>query len=136
MQFQKWIVPLGSLALNVLAYSSYGWSGAAGALGLVVMWMLVDFTRMMKVLRLAGKRPVGFVDSAVMFNAKLRKGTTLVKVIAQTQSLGLAQTPEGAEPEIFRWTDASVSYVDCTFVAGRLESWVLTRPAHTEEARE
>ena len=128
MQFQKWILPLGSLALILLAYRSYGWSGAAGALGGIVMWMLVDFTRMMKVLRMAAKRPVGFVASAVMFNAKLRKGTPLVKVIAQTQSLGAAQTPEGAEPEVFRWTDASDSYVDCTFAAGRLQSWVLTRP--------
>jgi hypothetical protein len=128
MQLQKWIVPLGSLVLLVLAYRSYGWSGAAGALGAIVMWMLVDFTRMMKVLRMAGKRPVGFVASAVMFNAKLRKGTTLVRVIAQTQSIGAAQTAEGADPEIFRWTDASDSYVDCTFVAGRLQSWVLTRP--------
>jgi hypothetical protein len=128
MQFKKWIVPLFSLALMVLAYNSYGWSGAAGALGLVVMWMLVDFTRMMKVLRLAGKRPMGFVDSAVMFNARLRKGTTLVRVIAQTQSLGTAQTLEGVEPEIFRWTDASGSYVNCTFAAGRLERWELIRP--------
>ncbi len=128
MQFQQWILPLGSLALIVLGYRSYGWSGAAGALGLVVMWMLVDFTRMMKVLRLAGKRPVGFVDSAVMFNARLRKGITLVRTIAQTQSLGVAQTPEGVEPEVFRWTDASGSYVNCTFVAGRLQAWELVRP--------
>lgn len=132
MQFSKWIVPLGSLALIALAAQSYGWSGALGALGLVVMWMLVDFTRMMKVLRLAGKRPMGVVGSAVMLNAQLRKGTTLVKVIAQTQSLGAAQTPQGAEPEIFRWTDASDSHVDCTFAAGRLQSWILTRPATTE----
>jgi hypothetical protein len=129
MQFKTWIVPLGGLALVVLGYRSYGWSGAAGALGLLVMWMLIDFTRMMNVMRMAGKQPVGFVASAVMFNARLRKGTPLVKVIAQTRSLGIAQTPAGVEPEIFRWTDASDSYVECTFVAGRLRSWILTRPS-------
>ena len=132
MKLQKWLLPLGSLILVMLAYRSYGWTGVAGVVGALVMWMLVDFTRMMKILRLAAKRPIGFVDSAVMFNARLRKGESLVRVISRTYSLGQAQTPEGQDPETFRWTDASGSYVDCTFVAGKLAAWVLTRPASAE----
>jgi hypothetical protein len=58
------------------AYRAYGWPGIAIAVTGIVMWMLLHFTRMMKVLKRAGNRPIGFVDSAVMLNAKLRPGLT------------------------------------------------------------
>jgi Na+/H+-dicarboxylate symporter len=48
--FQKIAVPLGSLALIVLAYRNYGWQGVALAMGVLVMWLLLHFTRMLQIL--------------------------------------------------------------------------------------
>jgi hypothetical protein len=125
---QKVLVPLGAVVLLALAYRSYGWLGVAGAVGALVMWMLLHFTRMLQIMQRAAKRPKGYVDSAVMLNAKLRKGMTLLHVVAMTRALGEPVTALGAQAEIFRWTDGSASSVDCTFGGGRLQTWHLTRP--------
>jgi hypothetical protein len=129
MQFQKIWVPLGSVAFVVVAYQSYGWSGVAGSTALLVMWMLLHFTRMLQVLKRATNRPVGYVDSAVMLNAKLRKGVTLLHVVAMTRSLGELLSPKDTQPEQFRWTDGTQSHVTCLFMGGKLVSWELFRPA-------
>ena len=138
MQFPKSLtsvlVPLGSLALVLWAYRSYSWAGVAMAVGALVMWLLLHFTRMLQILKRAANRPIGFVGSAVMLNAKLRSGVTLMHVVALTRSLGALQTPKDTQPEVFRWTDASDSSVTCTFVGGKLTHWELQRPAGDEAA--
>ena len=133
MNFQKILVLLGGIVLVGLAYRAYGWAGVAMAVTGGVMWMLLHFTRLMQVLKRAAKRPIGFVDSAVMLNAKLRSKVTLMHVIALTKSLGQLETPKDAQPEIFTWTDGSQSVVRCEFLNGRLKSWTLTRPEVTED---
>jgi hypothetical protein len=133
MNFQKILVLLGGIVLVGLAYRAYGWAGVAMAVTGGVMWMLLHFTRLMQVLKRAAKRPIGFVDSAVMLNAKLRPKVTLMHVIALTKSLGQLETPKDAQPEIFTWTDGSRSVVRCEFLNGRLQSWALTRPEVTED---
>ena len=95
------------------------------------MWLLLHFTRMMQVLKRAANRPVGFVDSAVMLNAKLRPGVTLLHVVALTRSLGELRSPKARQPELYRWTDGSGSWVECEFHAGKLKRWTLERPATT-----
>jgi hypothetical protein len=134
MQVQKILVPLGSLLLLAAGYRFYGWSGIAVASGALVMWMLLHFTRLMQILRRATGRPVGHVDSAVMLNAKLRRGVTLMHTVALTRSLGALQSPKDAQPEVFRWTDSTQSHVTCTYVGGRLAHWELARPAPSEPA--
>ena len=129
--FQKIAVPLGSLALIVLAYRSYGWQGLALAVGVLVMWLLLHFTRMLQILQRAAKRPKGYVDSAVMLNAKLRAGVTLLHVVAITRSLGELQSQSDIQPEIFSWTDCSQPVVRCEFWGGKLKSWTLERPPQT-----
>jgi hypothetical protein len=79
-------------------------------------------------MRRASKRPVGFVDSAVMLNAKLKAGMTLMHVIALSRALGLLESAKNTQPEIFSWRDGSQSVVRCVFVQGRLDSWTLDRP--------
>jgi hypothetical protein len=128
MQFQKILIPLGCIAFVAVAYRSYGWSGVAGSTALLVMWMLLHFTRMLQVLKRATNRPVGYVDSAVMLNAKLRKGATLLHVVAMTRALGELLTPKDTQPEQFRWTDGTQSHVTCLFVGGKLQQWELFRP--------
>jgi hypothetical protein len=118
-----------ALTALILSYRYYGWMGVATAGGLLVMWVLLHFTRLMHVLRRAAQRPIGYLDSAVMLNAKLKPGMTLMHVIALTRSLGQLQTERDAQPEVFRWTDPSQSWVECTFVGGRLSSHLMHRPA-------
>ena len=59
MNFQKIAIPILGVALIAIAYRAWGWPGVALAAGGIVMWMLLHFTRMMKVLQRAANRPVG-----------------------------------------------------------------------------
>ncbi len=128
MNFNKILVPLAVIVLTIGAWRQFGWPGIAMAAGGVVMWVLLHFTRLMHILKKAAERPIGHVASAVMLNAKLRKGMTLMHVIAMTRSLGALQTPKDEQPEVFHWTDTGQSTVACTFVGGKLQAWTLTRP--------
>ncbi|WP_332777651.1 glycerate kinase [Polaromonas sp.] len=128
MNFQKILVPVAGVAVVALAYRFYGWAGMALAVGGVVMWLLLHFTRTMQVLKRAANRPIGYVDSAVMLNAKLKPGVTLLHVVAMTRSLGELQSPKDEQPEVFRWTDGSGSCVTCTFAGGKLAHHELFRP--------
>lgn len=128
MNFSRILVPAICIAVVALGYRLAGWPGVAAAAGGLVMWLLLHFTRMMQVLKRAATRPIGFVDSAVMLNAKLKPRATLLHVVAMTRSLGELRTEKNAQPEVFRWTDGSGSHVDCTFVSGKLAGHQLTRP--------
>ena len=128
MKVMKWIVPLAALVGLIGAYQAYGWAGVAFGVTALVMWALLHFNRMVHVLKKAANRPIGFVGSAVMLNAKLRPGVNLMHVVALTKSLGQRVSPQGAEPEIYTWTDGTQSVVTCQFVNGRLTEWALYRP--------
>ncbi len=134
MNLQKFLVPIALLAGVVLAYRSYGWAGVAAAASVLVFGVLLHFTRMMQVLKRAANRPVGYVDSAVMLNAKLKPGMTLLHVIAMTRALGQLKSVKGEQPEVFCWTDGSQSHVSCTFVGGKLSHHELFRPQLPEDA--
>lgn len=133
MQFQKILVPIASVILVAAAYRAYGWAGVAVAVGVLVMWLLLHFTRMMQVLKRAANRPIGFVDSAVMLNAKLKPGMTLLHVVAMTRALGELTSPKDSQPELFRWTDGTQSSVTCEFRHGKLVTWELNRPAQPDD---
>lgn len=128
MNFMNVLVPVSGVVLVALAYRAYGWPGVAVAAGGVVMWALLNFTRMMTVLKRTADRPVGYLDSAVMLNAKLRPGMTLLHVIAMTRSLGVLHSEKDVQPEFFRWTDEGGSRVTCEFLNGKLVRWELFRP--------
>jgi hypothetical protein len=134
MNFQKIVLPVVGVLLVAVAWRSYGWGGVALVASAMVMWMLLHFTRMMKVLQRASQRPVGYCDSAVMLNAKLRPGVNLLHVVALTRALGEQLSPKDQQPEVFRWTDGSASYVTCEFADGKLVKWELFRPPQPEES--
>ena len=127
MNFTKIIGPLAVIVFTIGAWRQFGWAGIALAAGGVMMWILLHFTRLMHILKKASARPIGHVASAVMLNAKLKKGMTLMHVIAMTRSLGALQTPKDEQPEVFNWTDAGKSTVSCIFASGKLQSWTLSR---------
>jgi len=101
--------------------------------GGLVMWLLLHFTRMMQVLKRAADRPVGYVGSAVMLNAKLRPGFTLLHVVAMTKALGELISGKDQQPELFRWTDGAQSFVTCEFAGGKLVKWELVRPEPNDD---
>ncbi len=121
-------IPLLGIALVALAYRWYGWAGVAAAATALVMWALLHFNRLMQVLQRAAKRPIGYVDSAVMLNAKLKVGVSLMHVVAMTKALGELRSAADQQPELLRWTDASASHVTCEFLGGKLVRWELLRP--------
>lgn len=128
MNWQRVFVPVAGVVLVAAAWRAYGWAGVAVAAGGIVMWVLLHFTRLMHVLKQAADRPVGYVASAVMLNAKLQPGMPLLKVIALTRALGEQRSEPDAQPEVFRWSDTGGSQVTCTFANGRLAAWNLERP--------
>ena len=134
MNFQKIVLPIVGVVLVVVAYRGYGWMGVGLVLTGIVTWMLLHFTRMMKVLQRASNRPVGFVDSAVMLNAKLKPGVNLLHVMAMTKAVGEQLSEKDADPEVYRWTDGTASHVTCIFARGKLVKWELFRPQVPDEA--
>ena len=131
---QKVAIPLGAIASIILAFEVWGWQGVALAVGALVFWMLLHFNRLMQVVKRAAERPLGYVDSAVMLNAKLNKGATLMHVVAMTRALGALQTPPNQQPELYRWTDNSDSWVEAEFLDGKLVRWQLVRPTEPSDA--
>ena len=130
---QKILIPLAIIGGAAIAYQSYGWKGLVVVASVLVFGILLHFSRMMQVLKRAANRPIGYVDSAVMLNAKIKTGATLLHVVALTRSLGLLKSAKGAQPEVFEWKDGSQSVVTCTFVGGKLSHHELFRP-HAEAA--
>jgi hypothetical protein len=116
-------------ALAVLAvaagYVGYGWPGVVLAITVVVFWLLLQFSRSLRVLRDASGRPVGSVDNAVMLQARVQPGMRLVDVLKLTKSLG---TRVGDEPaEAFVWRDAAGDEVRIELRGGQVSGVTLTR---------
>ena len=120
----------GALAVAALVagYLSYGWRGLVLALTVIAFWLLLQFSRTLRVLRNAAQSPLGHVDNAVMLNAKLNLGMRLPEVIALTHSLGRKVSEQAAEgSEVFAWRDGGGDEVELTFVNGRCAHWQLRR---------
>lgn len=117
-----------AVGLLALSHQAWGLKGVAVAATGLVMWALLHLNRMMAVLKRAADQPKGWVGSAVMLNAKLKKGVNLLHVMALTRSIGERVSTEDADPEVYRWTDNGGSTVTCEFHQGKLEQWTLWRP--------
>ena len=107
-----------------------GWKGVILALTVIVFWLLLQFSRLMRVMQAAKEAPIGHIDSAVMLQARLREGMKLMDVLTLTRSLGAKI--EG-RPEAWAWTDAGGIRLELQFGQGHLRQWTLQRPA-TEAA--
>ena len=122
-----WLLAALAVASGWLAY---GWPGVVLALTLVVFWLLLQFNRALRVMKNAASAPVGHVDSAVMLHSKLQRGSTMLRVVGLTRSLGrkLAATDgAGATAERWTWGDAGGASVTLHFEHGKLVDWSLGR---------
>jgi hypothetical protein len=117
-----WTLAVLAIAIG---YAQYGWKGAVLGVTMVVFWLLLQFSKAMRVMRGAAQAPVGRVESAVMLHSKLREGMRLLEILPLTRSLGRKVADE---PETFEWTDASGASVRVEFVGGRCRRWSLARP--------
>ena len=107
-----------------VGYVGWGWRGVVLGVTVIVFWLMLQFSRSLRVLKGAASAPVGHVDSAVMLHSKLKAGMTLMQVLTITRSLGnrLSETPER-----WCWADAGGARVELSFEAGKLQAWELLR---------
>lgn len=108
----------------VVGYVQYGWRGVVLGVTVVVFWLLLQFSKAMRVMRAAAAAPLGEVGSAVMVHAKLRRGMRLIEILPLTRSLGRKVADD---PETFEWRDASGAVVRVQLRRGRCTDWWLTR---------
>ena len=88
MNAARLLVPLALLGLLSAAWLKGGWPALALAASGVVLWALLHCTRLLAVMRRAAARPLGYVDSAVMLNARLRPHTTAAAILRATFPCG------------------------------------------------
>ena len=116
-----------ALAAFVAGWVGWGWRGLALALTATVFWLLLQFSRSLRVLRGAAQRPLGWVPSVVMLHAKLAEGMALLDILRLTRSLG-RRLGDG-EPEVFAWRDDGGDELHVELRRGRLVRWTLHRAA-------
>lgn len=117
-----WIGVGLALAGLILGGVLLGWQGVIFATTGIVFWLLLQISRLMRVMKTAGAAPLGSVGNAVMLSAKLHTGMKLVDLITLAGSLGVKQAPE-----TFVWRDAGGDAVEVKLVKGRLVEWQLIR---------
>lgn len=111
-------------AALVLGFALYGWPGVVLAFTVIVFWLLLQFSRVLRTMQQASGRPVGSVPSAVMLHSRLRKGMPVAELLQLTRSLGQRV---GDDPETFRWQDAGGDAVRVSLHRGRVDAWTLER---------
>ncbi len=104
-----------AVAAVAAGHAAYGWPGVALALSVVVFWLLLQFSRALRVMRKAAANPIGHTPSAVMLQARLHPGMRLLQVLALTRSLG---EKTGDAPEAYVWRDAGGDAVHVTLQGG------------------
>jgi hypothetical protein len=119
------LFPALALALSYAAWRSYGAQGLLLAVLMLSFWLLLHFTKLMRLLRTIAARPMGRVRNAAALQARLKRGMAMVDVIRLTLSLGQLRTPPDTEPEQRAWADDAGQALVATFEHGRLVTWRL-----------
>lgn len=117
-----WIGVGLALAGLVLGGVLLGWQGVIFATTGIIFWLLLQISRLMRVMKTAGAAPLGSVANAVMLNSKLHAGMKLVDLISLAGSLGAKQAPE-----TFVWRDGGGDAVEVVLRKGKLAEWRLIR---------
>ena len=116
-----WALAAAAMAAGWLGY---GWRGIALALTVIVFWLLLQFSRAVRVLRVANANPVGQVPNAVMLHARLHLGMRLPAILKITRSLG---RKVAEDPETWAWADGAGDEVRVELRGGRVSAWALQR---------
>ena len=113
-----------ALLAAAAGYAGYGWRGLVLAATVVAFWLLLQFSRALRAMRLAAGRPLGQVDNAVMLHARLHAGMHLTQILAITRSLGRKVADA---PETFVWQDAAGDAVRVELRGGQISACALQR---------
>jgi hypothetical protein len=113
-------------AVAFVAWQIYGARGLVLAVSAIAFWLLLQFNRTVRVMKAAAQNPLAHVPSAVMFQAGLRPGLTMLQVVSTTRSLG--RKVEGSDDD-WVWSDEGGDSVRLHFERGRLARWQLQRAA-------
>jgi len=114
-----------------VAHSLYGWRGVALAASVIAFGLLLQFNRTIRVMRVAAENPVARISNAVMFQAGLREGMSMLQVVRTTRTLG--RRVDGGVDD-WLWSDASGDAVRLHFERGRLTKWRLERAVPPADA--
>ncbi len=120
-----WIGSVLALAALLMGGWLFSWQGVILALSGITFWLLMQFTRLMRVMKAATDAPIGHIESAVMLNAKLAVGMKMSDLIPLTRSLGKKLTDK---PETYGWLDAGGVRVEVVLEGGKVARWTLLRP--------
>jgi hypothetical protein len=113
----------------IVGWWFWGWQGLLMAASVIAFWLVMQFTRALRVLRHASQRPVGHVDSSVMLQSRLEHGMNMQELIALTGSLG---TKLG-ELDDWQWSDPGGNTVVVHLRRGKVVRWSLVRPESDPE---
>ena len=121
-----WVLAAIGVAVG---FASYGWPGVFLGVTIVVFWLLLQFSRALRVMRRAAARPVGTVGNAVMLHVRLKPGLQMMQLLPLSGSLGRRVDDGGphATLEIFEWADASGDRVRVELQGGRVSRFELLR---------
>lgn len=111
-----------ALTALVLGGALLGWQGIVFATTGIIFWLLLQMSRLMRVMKQAGAAPMGSVGNAVMLNSKLHAGMKLVDLISLAGSLGQKKTQD-----CYVWRDPGGDTVEVVLKKGKLAEWRLTR---------
>ncbi|MDT9001895.1 hypothetical protein RQP53_21640 [Paucibacter sp. APW11] len=100
-----------------------GWKGVVLALTVIVFWLLLQFSRLMRVMKQAGAAPLGSLKgSALMLHSQLKPGMPLLELLKLSGSLG-----KKTAPDAYTWQDAGGDRLEIRLHKGRVQHWTLTR---------
>ncbi len=117
-----WMGVLLALAALVAGGAFFGWQGIVFATTGIVFWLLLQMSRLMRLMQKAGAAPMGSVANAIMLSSKLHEGMTLVELIKLTGSLG-----EKLTEDTYVWRDTGGDAVEVVLKKGKLAEWRLLR---------
>ncbi|WP_119153184.1 hypothetical protein [Caldimonas tepidiphila] len=108
-----------------IGWRTQGWPGVLFAFTVIVFWVLLQFNRAVRVMRNAGSAPLGYIDSAVMLNARLKPGMPMLQLVMLTKSLGRKLSDD---PETWVWSDPGGSQLRVEVARGKVVRWEMLRP--------
>jgi Mg2+/Co2+ transporter CorB len=113
-------------AVTLAAWQIYGARGLVLAVSAIAFLLLLQFNRTVRAMKVAAQNPLARVPSAVMFQAGLRPGLTMLQIVATTRSLG--RKVDGSDDD-WLWADEGGDSVRLHFEGARLATWQLERAA-------
>ena len=122
-RLRTWLFPAMAAALAYAAWRSYSWPGLILALLMLSFWLLLHFTKLMRLLRTVANRPLGRVRDVGAMAKRLKPGMPLVDVMRLTLSIGALRSAPDTDSELRTWSDDAGRTAICHFEQGRLVSF-------------